>query len=57
MLREGNEVRAVHDRHIEGVFSKATWFSVLASAGYRVETAERVVEPGKVDEIFLCFRA
>lgn len=54
LLREGQEVRAVHDRHVEGLFSKATWLSVLETAGFRVEMAERIIEPGKVDEIFSC---
>jgi SAM-dependent methyltransferase len=34
LLREANgEVRAVHDRHIEGVFPRAAWLEAFAAAG------------------------
>jgi hypothetical protein len=56
LLRDGVEVTAVHDRHVEGLFPKATWLRVLSSAGYRVEMAERPLGEGKVDEIFLALR-
>jgi hypothetical protein len=56
LLRDGTSVKAVHDRHVEGLFSRATWFRVLASVGYRVETIERPIGEGQVDEIFLCRR-
>ena len=55
LLRDGAEVRAVHDRHIEGLFSRALWQDVLQSAGYRVEMAKRRDED-RVDEVFLCRR-
>jgi hypothetical protein len=45
LLRDGREVRAVHDRHEEGLFSKATWKRLLESAGFRAETAARPHEP------------
>lgn len=56
LLREGDRMRAVHDRHTEGLFSKATWTSVLERAGYRVEPVQRVLGGTRVDEIFLCTR-
>jgi hypothetical protein len=47
----------VHTRPgVEGLFSRATWFRILAAAGYRVETMERPVADGAVDEIFVCRR-
>jgi SAM-dependent methyltransferase len=52
LLRDGDSVSAVHDRHVEGLFAIATWRRILAQAGYGVETAERVDE-GKVDEVLL----
>lgn len=41
LLRDGRGVRAVHDRHIEGLFSRETWRSVLRDAGFRVEIVGR----------------
>jgi hypothetical protein len=56
LLREGNSVRAVHDSHVEGLFSRATWLSVLENAGYRVETLSRPFDDEMTDEMFLCKR-
>ena len=56
LLREGTTVKAVHDRHIEGLFSRRTWETLLASAGYDVETMHRPIGDGQVDDIFLCRR-
>lgn len=56
LLREGTEVRSVHDRHQEGLFPIATWRRVLESVGYRVETFERPIGDGLFDEIFVCRR-
>ncbi len=55
LLRDGTKVKAVHDRHVEGLFARETWLRVLAGAGYLVEATERV-DDGKVDDIFLCRR-
>jgi hypothetical protein len=56
LLREDGQVRSVHDRHVEGLFAKATWERVLAAAGFRVGIAQRSDE-GNVDEVFLCRKA
>ena len=56
LLRDGAEMRSVHDRHIEGLFSRETWMKLLASVGYQVETIARPLGDGEVDEIFLCRR-
>jgi SAM-dependent methyltransferase len=56
LLREGTEVRSVHDRHVEGVFSEATWRRVLETVGYRVETFARPIGDDAFDEVFLCRR-
>lgn len=54
VLRDGEDVRVVHDRHIEGLFSRATWVRVLESAGYDVTTVERPLdESGMTDEVFV----
>ncbi len=57
LLRDAGGVKAVHDRHVEGLFATATWFRILASAGYRVETIERPIGDGKIDDVFLCRRS
>lgn len=55
LLRDGGDVRAVHDRHTEGLFSRATWFEVLESVGFTVETFQRPSDDeGAFDEVFLC---
>jgi SAM-dependent methyltransferase len=56
LLREGTSVRAVHDSHVEGLFSRATWLSVLEGAGFRVETLGRPFDDEMTDEMFLCRR-
>lgn len=39
LLREANgDVRAVHDRHIEGLFPRATWLETLDAAGLSATT-------------------
>jgi len=56
LLREAKEVTAVHDRHVEGLFSRRTWQHVLGSAGYIVETMHRPIGDGEFDDVFLCRR-
>jgi SAM-dependent methyltransferase len=56
VLRHGTEVRAVHDRHVEGLFLRATWIAVLSEAGFRVELLARPIGDGAFDEVFLARR-
>jgi hypothetical protein len=56
LLRDGTTMRAVHDRHIEGAFPRATWFRILEGAGYRVETLPRPFDDEMTDEMFVCKR-
>jgi trans-aconitate methyltransferase len=56
LLRQGDTVRAVHDRHVEGLFSRDTWRRVLTEAGFRVETLQRPIGDGAFDDVFLCRR-
>ena len=56
LLREGDQLRAVHDRHVEGLFAGATWAALLEGAGFRVSLIERPVGGGESDKIFLCSR-
>jgi trans-aconitate methyltransferase len=59
LLRDGGDLKAVHDRHVEGLFSEATWNRVLTEAGFEVETVRRPlgdVGTGETDRVFLCRR-
>lgn len=56
LLRAGRELRAVHDRHVEGIFPHATWLGLLRGAGYEVETIARPLDDGRHDEVFACRR-
>lgn len=57
LLRDGGDVRAVHDRHVEGMFAGATWIEVLTAVGFRVELVERPLGDGAFDQVFLAVRA
>ena len=59
LLREGGEVRCVHDRHIHGLFETKTWLEILDTAGLEVELITRplpneVQDSGYTDKMFLC---
>lgn len=41
LLRDADGVRAVHDRHEEGLFDSRTWKAVLSAAGFTVEILPR----------------
>ncbi len=56
LLRRGTEMKAVHDRHIEGLFSRSTWLRILTSVGYEVEMIDRPIGEGETDRVFLCRR-
>jgi SAM-dependent methyltransferase len=52
LLREGEETRAVHDRHLQGLFPRATWRAAFDAEGLRiVETFEG--DGGDEGEIFV----
>ena len=56
LLRDGSDVRAVHDSHVEGLFPRATWVRILTEAGFEVETMRRPIGDGAHDDVFLCRR-
>lgn len=60
LLRSGELVEHVHDRHVEGLFPRSTWLRLLDGAGYDVTAVERVVadasDETQCDEVFLCAR-
>jgi SAM-dependent methyltransferase len=52
-LRDASgDVRVVHDRHIEGVFPRASWLRLLAAAGFEA----RVVHDPWGRDLFVCRR-
>jgi SAM-dependent methyltransferase len=57
LLREGGgEPRALHDRHVNGLFPRATWLRLLQEAGFRITSATRPGEQGEPDEVFVGLR-
>lgn len=55
LLREGAELRAVHDRHLCGLFPRETWRRLLAECGFEERVAPRA-DPRTVGEVFLVVR-
>ncbi len=55
LLREGPDVRAVYDRHVLGLFARATWRKALADAGFE-ERAPRPPSANVGSEVFLVVR-
>jgi hypothetical protein len=58
VLREGrDEPRVVLDRHVCGLFPRATWIRLLEQAGFEVHTTTRPRDDdGGVDEVFVGVR-
>ena len=53
LLRDASGVRAVHDRHIEGLFDQATWLRLIREAGFVAELLERPVTGGHLAQVFV----
>jgi hypothetical protein len=57
LLREGTTMRAVHDHHVEGLFTSQTWLSLLEQAGFRAQLLARPLgdesDQGFFDQMFL----
>jgi SAM-dependent methyltransferase len=56
LLREGSAVRAIHETHVFGVFSKAIWQATLEAVGFVVEPCTRMSE-GEPFPGFICTRS
>lgn len=60
LLREGSTSRAVHDQHVEGLFSVATWERILSSVGFEVIRHPRPLDAEEAriyfNELFICKR-
>jgi SAM-dependent methyltransferase len=53
LLRDGTDVRAVHDRHVEGLFSRQTWLDSLRAVGFSSQLAPRGLDDGGPECVFL----
>lgn len=53
LLRERGEVKAYYDQHREGLFSRATWSSLLEQAGFRAQLVPRPLHDGGMEHAFL----
>jgi SAM-dependent methyltransferase len=52
VLREGVDAHVEHDRHVEGLFSRATWLEVLGEVGFQARAVpfeHSEIEPGTHD--------
>lgn len=56
MMRQGEDLQVVTDRHTIGIFPTPTWLRLLAQAGFEVEMMQRPIGDGETDEVFLCRR-
>ncbi|MDX1960459.1 MAG: class I SAM-dependent methyltransferase [Leptospiraceae bacterium] len=52
LLREGEKMIAHHDRHIEGLFSRAMWLDILEGVGYKAEVVG--INQDEIGDVFLC---
>jgi SAM-dependent methyltransferase len=58
ILRDKDGVRVEYDRHVTGLFPRATWSRLLQAQGFSVTTREHVEPPtsGPVHEVFVAVR-
>jgi SAM-dependent methyltransferase len=57
LIREGEQVRVEHDRHVCGLFPKETWLRGLDAAGFEVEAVEPEFEDEPAGQVvFACQR-
>jgi SAM-dependent methyltransferase len=55
-MRDGGDVKVAHDRHVQGVFSRATWARVLSDAGFEVTLFPRPIGEDAYDQAYLARR-
>jgi hypothetical protein len=53
LLRDGGAVTPVHDSHVEGLFARAEWTTILEQAGFAVEPVHHPLGPDEIGELFL----
>ncbi|WP_242342207.1 class I SAM-dependent methyltransferase [Anaeromyxobacter terrae] len=56
LLREGGDVRALHDRHVCGLFPRARWRALIAEAGFEPRPLPRDPGADLGSEVFLAVR-
>lgn len=56
LVRDGSEVTAAHDTHVEGLFAMHVWLELLARVGYEVSVVERPLDDDQTDRVFICRR-
>jgi len=54
VMRDGVDVQSVHDRHVSGMFTLATWRRILESEGFEMELMDRPISEDENDQVFLC---
>ena len=53
LLREGDQVSVVHDRHPQGLFPTSIWMGALATAGFEAEFRTTVLSDGSELLLFI----
>lgn len=56
LLREGADVRVEHDRHVCGLFPRATWLDLMAQAGFRAESRPSLTDEDAGQEAFVAVK-
>ncbi len=56
LLRDGADVTAAHDTHVEGLFARAKWIEILSAAGFEVTPVERPFDDEMTGLLFVCRR-
>jgi SAM-dependent methyltransferase len=56
LLRKGTEVHAEHDRHVCGLFPRATWLDLMADAGFRAESKPCLPDEDAGQEAFVAVK-
>lgn len=53
LLREGDKMQTLHDRHIEGLFPRQRWLELLTSVGFESRLVKRDLDDGGLDYVLL----
>jgi len=53
VLREGDEVSVVHDRHPQGLFPTSIWIGALSTAGFEAEFRPTELTDGSLLLLFI----
>ena len=56
VLSEGGTVTVEHDRHVNGLFPRATWLRLMGEAGLEPRTVSHTFSDGSSCEVFTGFR-